>query len=67
MVPAKDKEPCVLCGQSVEITGFSLTTNDGMQIFCCAGCLSIYQLFNETPTKPTITPLLTIKNEEIKE
>ncbi|MBL6987822.1 MAG: heavy metal translocating P-type ATPase metal-binding domain-containing protein [Gammaproteobacteria bacterium] len=62
MVNAKDKEPCVLCGQPVEITGFSLTTSDGLQKFCCAGCLSIYQLFNnEDDTKPTITPLLTKK------
>ena len=61
MVYSKDKEPCVLCGQPVEITGFSLTNNDGMQKFCCAGCLSIYQLFNEDKIKPTITPLLTKK------
>ncbi|MGZ5006398.1 MAG: heavy metal translocating P-type ATPase metal-binding domain-containing protein [Methylobacter sp.] len=61
MVDAKIKEPCVLCGQPVEITGFSLTTNDGEQKFCCAGCLSIYQLLNEDNTKPTITPLSTTK------
>jgi hypothetical protein len=45
----------------VEITGFSLTTSNGVQKFCCAGCLSIYQLLNEADTKPTITPLLTKK------
>ena len=56
---AKDKHLCVLCGQPVEITGFSLTTSDSLQKFCCAGCLSIYQLFNEDKTKPTITTLLT--------
>jgi hypothetical protein len=61
MADAKVKEPCVLCGQPVEITGFSLTTNDGVQKFCCAGCLSIYQLLNEDPTKPTIPPLSTTK------
>ncbi len=61
MVDAKIKEPCVLCGQAVEITGFSLTTNDGVQKFCCAGCLSIYQLLNGDKTQPTITPLLTTK------
>lgn len=61
MGDANDKKPCVLCGQPVEITGFSLTTSDGLQKFCCAGCLSIYQLFNEDKTKPTIIPLLTKK------
>ena len=61
MSPEKDKEPCILCGQPVEITGFFIVTNDDMQKFCCAGCLSIYQLFNEDKIKPTITPLLTKK------
>ncbi len=61
MLNGKDKEPCVLCGQPVEITGFSLTTSNGVQKFCCAGCLSIYQLLNEAHIKPTITPLLTKK------
>ena len=55
---AKNREPCVLCGQPVEISGFSLVTSDGsVQSFCCAGCLSIYQLLNEDNTKPTIPPL----------
>lgn len=61
MLDGKDKEPCVLCGQPVEITGFSLITSDGMQKFCCAGCLSIYQLLNKDDTKPTITPITTKK------
>jgi hypothetical protein len=61
MVNGKEKEPCVLCGQPVEITGFSLVTSNGEQKFCCAGCLSIYQLFNEDKTQPTITPLLPTK------
>lgn len=59
MAIAKDKEPCVLCDQPVEIAGFILTTSDGMQKFCCAGCLSIYQLLNEVSTKPTTTPITT--------
>ncbi len=59
MSHANDKEACVLCGLPVKITGFSLTTSDGLQKFCCAGCLSIYRLFNEDKIKPTITPLLT--------
>ncbi len=63
MLDAKENEPCVLCGQPVEITGFSLTTSDGLQQFCCAGCLSIYQLLNENNTKPTITPLINTKKK----
>ena len=65
MVKAKDKIPCKLCGQSVEINGFSLNTQTGLQKFCCAGCLSIYQLLNEDTTNLTITPLTT-KNEDMK-
>jgi hypothetical protein len=61
MLNGKDKEPCVLCGQPVEITGFSLTTSNGEQKFCCAGCLSIYQLLNKDDDKPSITPLQTTK------
>jgi len=38
--------PCDLCGQPVEITGFKLLTASGEKKFCCAGCLSIYQLLN---------------------
>lgn len=66
MVNAQDKEPCVLCGQPVEITGFSLITGSGEQKFCCAGCLSIYQLLHQDSDKPTITPLITTKNEDKK-
>ena len=45
---AENKKPlCTLCGQPVEIKGFELNTRDGMFPFCCAGCLSIYQLLNE--------------------
>jgi hypothetical protein len=63
MANAKTRAPCVLCGQPVEITGFSMNTGDGLQKFCCAGCMSIYQLLNEDK-KTTITPLLT-KNEDV--
>lgn len=38
---------CALCGQPVEIKGFTLTTSEARQNFCCGGCLSIYQLLNE--------------------
>jgi len=50
----KTLEPCPLCNQPVEIKGFSLQTKEGIKYFCCAGCVSIYQLLNEekllTPT-----------------
>ena len=43
----KYQDICTLCGLVVEIDGFSLTTQQGLQKFCCAGCLSIYQLLND--------------------
>jgi len=47
MTKVEYRESCVLCGQPVEITGFTLETPDGILKFCCAGCLSIYQLLND--------------------
>ncbi len=41
------KKTCALCGQPVEIKGFSLNTRQGELAFCCAGCQSIYQLLND--------------------
>lgn len=60
----KQQETCSLCGLVVEIEGFSLTTKAGeLQKFCCAGCLSIYQLINDEQTdaddKIKTTPLTT--------
>jgi hypothetical protein len=43
----KHQETCALCGLAVEIEGFSVSTQEGLQKFCCAGCLSIYQLLND--------------------
>lgn len=54
MVNTTSANGCALCGQPVEIVGFTLTSNQGQQKFCCAGCLSIYQLLNEHQT--TIEP-----------
>ncbi|CAA9890337.1 Metal-binding protein (fragment) [Candidatus Methylobacter favarea] len=42
----------------MEIKGFTLTTPETRQHFCCAGCLSIYQLLNKhyiTPHNPPTT------------
>ncbi len=47
MTRVEYREHCVLCGQPVEIVGFALETPDGILQFCCAGCLSIYQLLND--------------------
>lgn len=47
METIKHRKTCELCGLAVEIDGFSVTTQEGLQNFCCAGCLSIYQLLNE--------------------
>ena len=53
----KYQDTCTLCGLAVEIDGFSLMTQQGLQKFCCAGCLSIYQLLNDDDTIET--PLTT--------
>lgn len=44
MVTVKYKNVCDLCGQSVAIKGFTLTTEHNIYNFCCAGCQSIYKL-----------------------
>lgn len=46
MAMAAHKEHCAFCSQEVQIDQFSLMTTDGRQHFCCAGCLCLYQLFN---------------------
>jgi len=43
----QSKPPCALCGQPVEISGFTLNSRKGELAFCCAGCQSIFQLLNE--------------------
>lgn len=48
-------EPCALCGLPVEIEGFTLNTEQGLQKFCCAGCLCMYQLINEDKLKQNET------------
>ncbi|MDF1583954.1 MAG: heavy metal translocating P-type ATPase metal-binding domain-containing protein [Methyloprofundus sp.] len=42
----ENKISCALCGLPVEISGFSAKTTEGLQLFCCAGCLSVYRLLN---------------------
>jgi hypothetical protein len=52
----QQQQRCTLCGLPVEIDGFFLTTPSRIQTFCCAGCLSIYQLLNDDNIE---TPLIT--------
>lgn len=44
---------CSLCSLPVKINGFTLNSNEGTKKFCCQGCLSIFQLFNENILPPT--------------
>jgi hypothetical protein len=62
MTHVEYRDLCVLCSQPVEIEGFTLQTSDGILKFCCAGCLSIYQLLNDT--KPISTSTSNNKNED---
>lgn len=55
MTKVEYRESCVLCGQPVEIAGFTLQTQSGKLKFCCAGCLSIYQLLNDKNLVPPST------------
>jgi hypothetical protein len=62
MTKVEYQDFCVLCGQPVEIAGFTLQTPGGMLKFCCAGCLSIYQLLNDS--NPISTSTSSQKNED---
>lgn len=37
---------CDLCGLAVEVEGFNVVTTEGLKLFCCEGCLSVYRLLN---------------------
>ncbi|MDC9728490.1 MAG: heavy metal translocating P-type ATPase metal-binding domain-containing protein [Methyloprofundus sp.] len=37
---------CDLCGLDVEVDGFQVSTTEGLKLFCCEGCLSVYRLLN---------------------
>jgi len=55
-VNIKEQKNCDLCGQVVELEGFTVNTREGLKKFCCAGCQSIFQLLNEeilTTQQPT--------------
>jgi hypothetical protein len=54
----QQQQTCTLCGLAVEIEGFALTTETGLQKFCCAGCLSIYQLLNDDNIETPLTTQL---------
>jgi hypothetical protein len=40
------EKSCTLCGQKVILKSFTLNAPEGLTIFCCSGCLSIYQFLN---------------------
>lgn len=43
---SKEMSKCALCGLPVEVEGFSVETVEGLKLFCCEGCLSVYRLLN---------------------
>jgi len=65
MANKKPQESCALCGLPVEIKGFTLIADNREEKFCCAGCLSIYQLFNDH--NDTITIIDTPPDNEDKD
>jgi hypothetical protein len=46
------EKSCTLCGQQAVLRSFTLNTLEGELRFCCAGCLSIYELLNEFNATP---------------
>lgn len=54
MVDVKYPVSCDLCGQPVKIGGFTLKGPLGEFKFCCAGCLSIFQLLNHIEKTSTL-------------
>jgi hypothetical protein len=48
------EKSCTLCGQQAVLRSFTLNTPEGVLKFCCAGCLSIYQLLNEYKSTSSI-------------
>lgn len=59
-------DACALCGQAVKIGGFTLAGEEGVQKFCCGGCLSIYQLLEDAKPRPPTNHLPVPKDEEKK-
>jgi Putative metal-binding domain of cation transport ATPase len=60
----KYKKTCDLCGQTVEIKGFSLVTEKSRKKFCCAGCLNIYRLLTEGGLNASLDTTKTTNNNE---
>lgn len=44
---SETKKTCDLCGLPIEVSGFTLKTQQGSKGFCCEGCLGIYQMLHE--------------------
>jgi transposase-like protein len=57
---------CDLCGLTLEVTGFTLTTKEGHKSFCCEGCKSIFQLLNEDQLIPVASEQESDFNSEPK-
>ena len=56
----ENKKSCDLCGLTVEVKGFALQTTEGEKVFCCEGCLGIYQMLHDDS-------LLPVQSEQTKE
>lgn len=42
---------CAYCKSLPSSSGFKLITKEGEKLFCCQGCLSIYQMLNNDNTQ----------------
>jgi Putative metal-binding domain of cation transport ATPase len=52
MATVESKKECDLCGLTVEISGFTLKTQEGDKLFCCEGCKGIYQMLHAAQILP---------------
>lgn len=66
MSHVKYRASCDLCGQPVEIEGFTLAGPQGVLKFCCAGCQSIYHLLYKNESAPSIDHSLQKKEKTKK-
>ncbi len=51
-----DNEACDLCGLSIGMQDYSLSTPERTFRFCCEGCKGIYQMLNGIDDTPANSP-----------
>ncbi|MFM8340599.1 MAG: heavy metal translocating P-type ATPase metal-binding domain-containing protein [Methylomonas sp.] len=55
---------CVYCKSLPSSSGFKLKTKEGEKLFCCQGCLSIYQMLNTDNSQDSAKDLASTDQSE---